>query len=383
VSSQRPRFLVTEFSYRPRPTDSHARTVFDYALASRLSRLNARDTVVYLCDSDATVASMQNMIMLRKTRPGASPRIEYQIVNPRMTPPPNLPDFGEGRSSPFALGWDAPDHWQRMAMTDRWARIDAALAIGAAQTDDGYLIMPAQDAVWGAGLLEHLVTLSRRFAKNGLPAAVSPVTYWQHSGVPDARIPRDIIDLLNTIFARDSLFWWKVTTDQVQAFWGKMSVIPFGMCAVIRQHAAMTTLEDDLIIDSTIRRLGFGVRAVWSWDRRRYRQTLPVYNEADIRRVIARTLHYSLNATNSRDTIGGSTLNHPLDALGRLRTVLSPRFRRYNPRAERLIQACADEIRARVRQHNASWVDWGAYRVVVHIGDPDVEVWRRVSSTAD
>ncbi|MBL8163365.1 MAG: hypothetical protein JNJ61_15365, partial [Anaerolineae bacterium] len=95
------------------------------------------------------------------------------------------------------------------------------------------------------------------------------------------------------------------------------------------------------------------------------------------RRVIERTLHYSLHIPG--DPIGGSALTEPLDALGRLRCIVRPRFARYNAQAETLIAECCAEIAARVQQVGASWVDWGAHRYVARPGDPAVEVWRKSS----
>ena len=349
--------------YRPRPEGQRERTVFDYALRSRLSQLGKQDAVVFICRDQATIDSLQ---------PFAAdyPHLTMTaiITNP-------LPYKRTAGNTPEQLKWDAPESWQRLQTTDRWARIDAALHIGSLLGHGGCLLMPAHDAVWGSGLLQRLEQFGYQHAKNGLPAAVSPYTYHQHSPVPDAAIPADVINLLNTAFSRDTLFPWKLWRNEVQAFWGKMSMTPFGMCAVIRREAEQTLWEDDLDVDRIIRDAGYGVRCLWVNNPQLYRQALPVFDHNGVKTVIERTLHYSLHIPDER--VGGSSLNTPLDWLGRIRQVIMPRFRRYNPQAGVLIQTCAAEIAERLKQYGASWVDWGRYRHVVRVGDPVVEVWER------
>lgn len=262
-------------------------------------------------------------------------------------------------------------------MTDRWARIDFALQVGGLLQSPGYLIMPAHDAVWGHGLLQKLAYLSELYARKGLAAAVSPYTYHQHSPVPDAHIPQHIIDIMNTAFGRDTLFSWKIRLDRVQAFWGKMGMMPFAMCAAVREQVEKTVWEDDLEIDSALRQLGYGVQCWWVSDQSIYRQAPPVFDRDGLRRVIERTLHYSLNIPGS--VIGASTLNFPLDAIGQIRCWISPQFARNNAEAEALIAECNKAIQARLQNYGASWVDWGAYRYVMRVGDPAVEVWKRES----
>jgi len=355
-------FLSAEFIYRPRPLDPRVRAVFDFAFTSRVSRLTGRDTLLILADSPASLDSLTPLLP-------TAPRILTRIVNPPADPDP--PD------TPFALGWDTPDEWQKVTMTDRWARITAALEIAA--SNDTALLMPAHDAVWGDHLLSYLSRISAHHTRGGLPAAVSPVTYWQHSAVPDAAIDPAIIALTNTAFGRDLLFPLKAWRDQTQGFWGKMSLMPAPMAAhllpILKQETG--TLEDDLVIDSAIRRAGFAARAVPILNPRVYRQALPVFDQADLRVVIRRTLHYSLNAASRSQPIGGSILTQPLHFGGRLRLMLAPHFRRFTPTAEMLIREEADLIRRRVEQYGASWVDWGAYRVVVRVGEWLCEVWKR------
>jgi len=62
--------------------------------------------------------------------------------------------------------------------------------------------------------------------------------------------------------------------------------------------------------------------------------------------------------------------------LGRLR-LLHPRFRSAHQAAAALIAECSSEIQVRLERYGLSWVDWGAYRHVVRVGDPCVEVWKR------
>ncbi len=241
----------------------------------------------------------------------------------------------------------------------------------------GWLIMPAHDAVWGRGLLPRLVRLSHQHTRQNIPAAASPYTFYQHSDVPRVSIPPDVIDLLNISFGRDTLFGWKIRRDAVQAFWGKMGMIPFAMCGAILENAARFVWEDDLEIDRVIRNLGYGVRCTWIHDPAVYRQALPVFDRAGVRQVIMRTLHYSLNIPGEL----GSTLNVPLGPLGRLRSEINHHFKRYNAEAEALIAECDTEIRARLTQFGASWIDWGRYRYVMRVGDPQVEVWQQLNDS--
>jgi hypothetical protein len=179
---------------------------------------------------------------------------------------------------------------------------------------------------------------------------------------------------MNTAFGRDFWFPWKIRLDRVQAFWGKMSMTPFGICTVIRQKVQKDVWEDDLEIDGAIRRLGYGVRCRWVSGPLLYRQSPPVFDYNGLRKVIERTLHYSLNIPGA--AVGASTLNFPLDKLGRLWRVINPRFARDNAEAETLIDECNAAIQARLQTYGASWVDWGAYRYVTRVGDPAVEVWK-------
>lgn len=356
-------FIDTEFMYRPRPETVREQVVFDSTLRSRLSTLSGNDAVVFVCDSQATVDSLTHF----------ETEFPQLLMAAIITNP--LPFKGKSGSTPFELQWEEPDQWQRMEMTDRWARIDTALQIGSLMNGSGYLLMPAHDAVWGKGLLSELEQFSKRYAKNELPAAVSPYTYYQHSAVEGAEIPKDVIDLMIVALNRDLGFRRKIQQDEVQAFWGKMSMTPFGMCEAIREQSEKTLWEDDLDIDRIIRELGYGIRCIWVNDPAVYRQAPPVFDQAGIRKVIERNLHYSLHIPSH--PAGGSGLLEPLDWLGQLKAVINPRFRRVNHEAELMIQACATEIQHRLEKFGASWVDWGAYRYVARRRDPVVEVWRK------
>lgn len=363
------RFIDAEFMYKPRPERGRARIVFDFALRSRLSALSSADAALFICDSQATIDSLEPLAAEFPHLPAA-----YAVANPQ-------PWSGPSADTPRQLQWESAGRWRRYAMTDRWARIDFALHVGSLLKNPGWLVMPAHDAVWGRELLPRLAQFGERHARQGLPAAVSPCTYHQHSPVEGAHIPRDVIDLLNTAFGRDSLFGWKVRFDQVQAFWGKMGMLPFGMCKSVQAQAEKFVWEDDLEIDRVIREAGYGVRGLWVRDPQLYRQALPVSDRDGVRRVIERTLHYSLNVP-TQDA-GASTLNFPLGPLGKMRRVINPRFRRCNEQAEALIAECTHEIRSRLQRFGASWVDWGAYRYVMRVGDPMVEVWKNTTLAQD
>jgi hypothetical protein len=357
------RYISAEFMYRPRPTEPRACAVFDYALRSRLTELDrVAGGVIWLCKHEGILDTLTPII-------AEFPRLRSVAIV--VNPAPMTRHMGD---SPTRYNWEAPERWQRYTMTDRWARIQAALAVGASVPHAGWLIMPAHDAVWGRDLLARLERYAARYALNGLPAAVSPYTYYQHSPVPNVDIPPHLIATLNAAFNRDLLLPLKFARDELQAYWGKMGMIPFGMCAAVRAIAETFVWEDDRELDRAIRDAGYAVRCLWVHDPRLYRQALPVFTEADLRRVIERTLHYSLNIPST--TVGGSSLNIPLGTLGRWRQRLDWRFARNTARAEAVIADCVAEIRVRLAQHGASWVDWGDYRHVIRVGDAAVEVWK-------
>lgn len=347
-------FVSAEFMYQPRPTDPRTRRVFDYALRSRLGELNGSG-VLLLCADDATLHSLLPVL-------ADYPQVRQValIVNPQ-------PAAATPSRSPYTLGWEQPHTWRRYQTTDRWARIEAALGVGAALGSGGWLAMPAQDAVWGRTLLVRLVELAHQHAQNGHPAAVSPYTPYQHSQVRGANIPRAVIALVNVAFNRDAMFAQQLDQDALQSFWGKMSLMPFTLCADVNAHTEKRIWEDDLEIDRVLRACGYGVRARWMASSRLYRQALPVFDEQGVQRIFERTLHYSLNVS-----LRGSLLHAPHTA-----TVPARRDAAAVARAQALIDACTDAIDARIRHFGASWVDWGRYRHVIEPHNPFVEVWRQ------
>lgn len=372
------RYLDAEFMYKPRPEYRREQTVFDFTLRSRLAQLSADDTVLFICNSQQTIDSLAqfqreftHLVMVGTVINPMPMQMQFELQRHR-----KHRDKTENDNTPHRLGWEQPGQWQQMQTTDRWARIELALRVGGLMQSAGYLVMPAQDAVWGEGLLERLVSISEQYGRNGLPAAVSPYTYHQHSAVPGAGIPQEVIDLLNTALSRDTLFPLKIWFDRVQAFWGKMSIMPFGMCSSILERVDKGIWEDDLEIDRVIRERGYGLRCWWVNNPQVYRQTLPIFDQRGVRSVIERMLYYSLHIPG--EAVGGSNLNVPLNWAGKVREIASPRFRRYNAQAEVMIAECAAEITGRLREFGASSLDWGAYRHVVQVGYPAVEVWKRM-----
>lgn len=352
------RLLNAEFLYAPRPAPGQARIVFDFAFESRLAALDpAHDGLLLLANSQTTVDSIQPLL-----QPYPTLTMAVQIVNP--TPWPD-----SGSDTPERSGWPTPEKWRRYRQSDRWARIDAALDIASRIDPNGYLMMPAHDAIWGRGLQSLLLKISVRRSRNGIPAAVSPYSYYRHSTVPGTLIPSDVIGVLNAAFNRDVWFGWKLRWGRVQGFWGKTGLLPRVLCAPVRAKADQTFFEDDSELDRAITASGGKAYARWIRNPAVYRQALPVFSENDVRRVIERTLHYSL-------PVNGSALLTPPDAWEKLRRLIRPRYAKYAVDAERLIADAQAAIRARIEQFGASWIDWGAYRYVVRVGDPEVEVWR-------
>jgi hypothetical protein len=357
LSERAIRLLSAEFLYRPRPEPGRARTVFDFAFESRLAALDpACDMVLLVADSNASVDSLQPLLA---HHPHLS--VTVQLANP-------IPWPGSGSDTPTRAGWPSPERWRRYRQSDRWARIDAALDVASRIDPNGYLIMPAHDAIWGPTLLPMLLRISARLIRSDIPAAVSPYSYHRHSDVPGAAVPRDVIGVLNAAFNRDLWFGWKLRRGMLQGFWGKTGLLPRRLCISVRAKADQTYFEDDSDLDRAIIASGGTTRAIWIRNSATYRHALPVFSEDDVRRVIERTLHYSLPA-------GGSALLTPPSKWERLRLALRPRYADYVPRAERIIAEAQAAIQARVEQFGASWIDWGAYRYVVRVGDPEVEVW--------
>lgn len=355
------RLVSAELMYKPRPVEPRARRVFDFTLDTRLRELSRYDgaAALLICKDAATVESLAHL-------PDQYPRLTFTtaITNP-------TPIDASDNDTPIRCGWDHADDWRQVDLTDRWTRIRFALDTAARMGADGWLIMPAHDAVWGRDLLAWLLRLSETHAKNEIPAAVSPYTPYQHSPVPGVSMNWRIIDALNAAFARDSTLRARLQAGAAQGFWGKMGMIPFAVCGDVLDHAEMRVWEDDLEIDRVLRARGYGVACEWMDDPRLYRQSPPVFDRAGLRAVIDRTLHYSLNVPGE-----GSLLLRPLDEWNRLHARLDPRFARAMALAEAVTAECRAEIAARLDRCGASWVDWGAYRYAARVGDPFVSVWR-------
>jgi len=147
-------------------------------------------------------------------------------------------------------------------------------------------------------------------------------------------------------------------------------MIPFACCGDVFDHAETMIWEDDLEIDRVLRERDWGVVTRMTTPAL-YRQALPVYDLAGLRSVIERTLHYSLNIPGET-----SLLTRPLDRIGRLHRKISPRFARALDLSEAITAACRAETTERLNRYKVSWVDWGAYRYVVRVGDPLVQVWK-------
>lgn len=363
------RWVSAELMYKPRPTEPRERQVFDFALASRLTELSRYDDagVVWIGNDQMTLDSLAH---LRDAYPRL--RMAAAVVNPEPVST-EFPDLYA--ETPRRCAWEMPERWRRYELTDRWARIVFALDMARQWEMPGYLILPAQDALWGQGLLALLARLSERYARGGLPAAVSPYSPLHHSTVPGVHIPPEIIDALNAAFARDSWLRWRLASGHYQGFWGKTGLLPFGMCGALRERVETMVWEDDLEIDRVIREAGCGVYCQWISRAALYRQALPVFDRAGLYTVIERTLHYSLNIPGK--TYGEkSLLNQPLDTIGHLRRKLSPRFARAMALSESMIAECNAACASRLERFGMSWVDWGAYRYVVRVGDPLVQVWK-------
>lgn len=354
--------------YQPRPSaDTYnarrRRVVFDYALKSRLDEL-ARypDAALIVCCNDQQTAD--SLDHLRIAYPTLA--IHTAIINPQPYAPPH-PDA----QTPFQCQWDDPSGWVQYWTTDRWARIKFALEISAqiAQNGNttGYLIMPAHDAVWRTGLLDVLTAFSAQHARDGLPAAVSPYTSMHHSPIPSIAIPEICIDAINLAFFQhvDSF-----KSPDYQQFWGKMSLLPFGMCANVLERVEMRVWEDDLEIDTALRRLGYPTRARHSDDV--YRQALPAFNFADVAAIFNRTIHYSLPIPPGNTSI----LARPFAEMWSRQPDYALKYWYRAACIEALVARCQREIDARLARYGCSWVDWGAYRHVVRVGDPFVQVWK-------
>ena len=353
------RVISAELLYQPRPANLNARAVFDHALRARLSALAAYDGLLLLVNGPETLASVAPLLAEYPL-----PRRAALAVNPASL------DAAPG--TPFALGWETPERWHAMQSTDRWARLLAAFEVASQAGDAGWLALPALDAVYGRPLLDWLIGQSQALGGER-PAAVSPVTPFQHYPLPEIRIPPVIVGALNAAFNRDETLPSRLAAGSAQGVWGKMSLIPRAACAVIRAKAETDVWEDDREIDRVLREAGWTTRGLWLRDPALYHQTPLVFDRAGLKSVIWRTLHYSLHIP-AAVPAGTSLLAQPARPFGAEDSIWYCEARRL---ADEVTAECMDELAANVARCGASWVDWGAYRTVARPGDPAVEVWRR------
>jgi hypothetical protein len=363
------RFISVELIYKARPADNdydsrRRRIVFDHALRSRLAELaRYTDAALILCCADSSAAA--SLAPILADFPGLIALTA--VVNPEACAPP-FPDA----ETPYRCAWDAPEAWTQFRTTDRWARIAFALEVGrrvAAAGGEGWIVMPAHDAVWGAFLLDDLAAISLEHGRGGLPAAVSPYSDSHHSAVPGVWIDPLVIQVVNGAFHRRHD---DIAGGAYQQFWGKMGIIPYGMCGAIRERVEMRVWEDDLEIDSAIRALGYAaVTALAADGRVSYRQALPAFTFADVLAIFDRTLHYSLPIPGDTSLLArpfAEMWQHLPDyALSRWYLAAC---------IEALVAICQRRIASRLARFGCSWVDWGAYRHVVRVGDPFVQVWK-------
>jgi hypothetical protein len=346
-------FCVVEFMYRPRPSDPRARAVFDYTLRARLSAVTPDDAVILLCNDQAAADSLQPLIE----------RFPHLLIFTFFTPP--MPPLDAERP-PYVDAWEHPARWRRVAMTDRWLRILHALDLGRGAIRD-YLVMPAHDAVYSRALLEQMAHSSHAHVQGQMPALVSPITPHIHHPVPGADISPAIIDLHNAVFDRAPLR----QSSEGQGFWGKLGMIPWQLCEPIRAQVDTTTWEDDLEIDRVVNEMGYAAVSIPIEDPALYHQAPPIFTREDVRRVIDRTLHYSLKIPGEKR----SALHAPHSPQGIERARHDAAFAQALHEADAMIAACEADMRARVAQHTASWVDWGGYRCVATPSAPSVAVW--------
>jgi hypothetical protein len=359
------RLIGVEFMYKLRPVERRARAAFDIPLLTRLSALHhAGDAALLcICANEAVIDSLQPLLG------SVDLAIAMAIANPEPLPNPPDPD------TPFICGWDDPQQWAAIATTDRWARIRHALELGARRAgDEGALLFAAHDAVWGTALIPRLRRASSAYAVHGQPAAVSPYTPWQHTPLPGIDAPKWVIQVINAAFARDENMQAGIEQNTWQGFWGKTGLLPFGLCPVVLAGANMRVWEDDLEIDRAIRAAGFASRALWIDDPSVYHHALPVWDEAGVRAVIDRTLHYSLHIPGQ--PLGQhSLLMRPLSPKAQEARMRSASYDAALTIGEHITRMCLKDAEARIARTGASWIDWGAYRHVVRPGDPFVTVW--------
>ena len=340
-----PTLLAAEFMYTPRPQGGREQVMFDYALRARLNALREGDTLLLLCDSAVTVDSLAPIL-----RDFPHLTTLTHLVNPQ---PRALQT-----DTPYACAWDTPQAWRQMAMSDRWTRIDAALDI-ASTRQDGYLLMPALDAVYSRPMLEALMA---RAPSSAYSAQVQRV-------VPQLDLPQDVIDLHNAAFAREALV--SACADGGQGFWGKLGMLPFEVCEAVRLAVHHDAWEDDLEIDRVLGDLSNPATCIPIDDPALYHLAPPVFDRAAVRRIIERHLHYSLKIPGHSSALYG-----PPSVASQRRAAHEAAYARLLAEADALIAECDADMRQRLARFGASWVDWGGYRYVARVGIPWVEVWQ-------
>jgi hypothetical protein len=350
-------FLSAELLYRPRPVELRARAAFDHAFRARLSALNEGDGLLVLANAPESVNSIAPLLAERP-----QVRAAALVVNPAPT--------GHAANTPHVLEWDAPDRWQAFATTDRWARLLAALEVAEQAGLRGWLALPALDAVYSRRLLAWLEAQALQLGQ-GAPAAVSPVTPYQHQLIPGVRTPPAVIDAFNCAFNRDIRLPLRLASGEAQGVWGKMSLISRAALPGLAAQLDTTLWEDDSELDRALRERGVPTRGHWLRDAGLYHQSPPVFDRAGLKAVIERTLHYSLHIP-AAVPAGSSVLAAPPPRFGAEDSIWYHEGRQL---ADALIADCLAEIAGRVAQYGASWVDWGAYRYVARVGVPGVEVW--------
>jgi hypothetical protein len=347
--------------YKPRPTDELARATFDTNLRSRLSALTTADKALMICDSEATIGSLTPLMSEFSHLP-----TEYVIANPQ--PRTTQTD------TPIRCEWEAPDAWRQMDMSDRWARILVALHRAAEMGDDGYLVMPAHEAVYRRPLLDKLLALAEeKRAETGKWHTVSPIDH-MHYFLGEASRQEDpsTHNIFTAAFDRDML---DHVCEGEQGFWGKMGMIPIAICVELADAIETDAWEDDLEIDQTMHALGHGtacIKVPRSLYHLQYGGSF-FQKPENVRETVMRHLHYSLKIPGERPSALQSPPSHR--SLRRARTDAG--YARALAAADALIAECDAEMRARVARYGCSWVDWGVYRYVARPRDPAVEVWKR------
>jgi hypothetical protein len=348
--NERMKFLHAEFMYKPRPTEAVQRRTFDKNLRSRLNALSQHDTLLLICNHESTLTSLQPVL-------DAYPALQkcHVFTNPQPR--------AVQSDTPARCDWESPERWTQMDMSDRWARILCALRYAEADGErEGYLVMPAHEAVFGEGLLEALAAFAHeQHTRTGLPHAVSPAPARSDDASP-------ALLLLDAAFDRAP---FDDVCEQGQGFWGKMGMIPLALCAKLAREVDTDVWEDDLEIDWAMVEIG-GATACIRLPRQQYLLDYGDINIASVRQIIERHLHYSLRIPGEQ----ASALLAAPSQHSRARARGNAAYARAVQMADALIAECDAEMRTRVAKWGCSWVDWGAYRYVARPRDPAVEVWK-------